>query len=493
MAVIGDLRRASGHSGGKLLKGAVAAGIIAISALFPAAPAHAETLLQALAAAYKYNPTIDAERARLRATDEDVSIANSGYRPVISADADVTNTWQRSRPGSPGDGSQTSKGYSVGLSQPIFSGFRTVNAVNEAEALVRAGRENLRTIEQGVLLDAATAFMDVIRDQAIVRLRENNVNVLSRELQATRDRFAVGEVTRTDVAQSESRRASSISALDTARSNLKISRAVFERVVGHPPGRLVDPPGPYSRIPKTQEEAIAIAIRETPSVVAALYREQAARFTVDRIWGELLPEVRLDAGYSQRWDPSQGTDEREGTSVTGRVSIPLYDGGSVQARVRQAKHLHLARLQDIEQARTVARQGVFSAWAQLTAARAQLESDQAAVTAARTALTGVREEQKVGQRTILDVLNAEQEYLSTQVQLETTRRNLVVTSYLVLQSVGRLSSEFLSLTKLVYDPDVHYNEVRRKWWGISITHQDGHREEQDLWDKHGAKHKSSMK
>ena len=162
---------------------------------------------------------------------------------------------------------------------------------------------------------------------------------------------------------------------------------------------------------------------------------------------------------------------------------------AVHARVRQAKHVHLSRLQEIEQARTIAREAVLAAWAQLTAARAQLESDQIAVTAARTALTGVREEQKVGQRTILDVLNAEQEYLATQVQLETTRRNLVVNSYLVLQSVGRLNSEYLSLTKLVYDPEVHYSEVRRKWWGISITHSDGRKEKHDLWDKHGAKHK----
>ncbi len=454
-----------------------------------AAPVAAETLHQALAAAYKYNPRIDAERARLRATDEEVARANSGFRPNIGASADVTHDWQRSRPGAVGDGGNTSKGYSVSLSQPIFSGFRTVNAVSEAEAVVRAGRENLRIVEQGVLLDGVTAFMDVVRDQAILRLRENNVNVLSRELQATRDRFAVGEVTRTDVAQAEARRAGSISALDLARSNLKISRAAYERIVGHPPGRLVEPRGAYAKLPRTQDEAVGIAIKEAPAVVAALYREQAARFTVDRIWGELLPSVSLEAGYSQRFDPSQTIDEREGTTVSGRVSIPIYAGGEVHARVRQAKHTHLSLLQEIERYRTEAREAVFSAWAQLTASRAQLESDQSQVAAARTALTGVREEQKVGQRTILDVLNAEQEYLAAQVSLETTRRNLVVNSYLVVQAIGRLSSENLSLTKLVYDPEVHYSEVRRKWWGISITHSDGRQERHDLWEKHGAKHK----
>ena len=474
----------------RVLSGLAVAGLLALGGALHPSGAAAETLHEALAAAYKYNPRIDAERARLRATDEEVARANSGYRPFVSGSADVTNTWQRTRPPTTGDGSNTSKGYSVGLTQSLFSGFRTVNAVNEAEAVVRAGRETLRDVEQGVLLEAVTAFMDVVRDQAILRLRENNVNVLSRELQATRDRFAVGEVTRTDVAQAEARRAGSISALDLARSNLKISRATFERVIGHTPGRIVEPKGAYSRLPRTQDEAIAIAIREAPSVVGALYREQAARFTVEKIWGELLPEVQLEASYNQRFDPATSIDEREGTTVTGRVNIPIYSGGEVHARVRQAKQTHLSRIQEIEQYRTEAREAVYSAWAQLTAAKAQLESDQAQVSAARTALTGVREEQKVGQRTILDVLNAEQEFLSAQVSLETTRRNLVVTSYLVQRSIGRLTSEQLSLTKVVYDPEAHHQEVRRQWWGISITHADGRHETLDLRDKPDTKHKS---
>ena len=305
------------------MRGSLATCLLIAASIVSASPATAETLHQALAAAYKYNPRIDAERARLRATDEEIARANSGYRPIISGSADLTHDWQKSRPPAAGDGTNTSKGYSVGLSQSIFNGFRTTNAVNEAEATVRAGRELLRDTEQTVLLEGVTAFMDVIRDQAVVRLRENNVNVLSRELQATRDRFAVGEVTRTDVAQAEARRAGAISALDLARSNLKISRATFERVVGHAPGRLVEPPGPYSRIPKTQDQAISIATREAPGVVGALYREQAARFAVERIWGELLPSVTLDASYSQRFTPSSSVDEREGTTVTGRVNIPI--------------------------------------------------------------------------------------------------------------------------------------------------------------------------
>lgn len=453
-----------------------------------AGPLHAETLRQALAAAYKYNPRIDAERARLRATDEEIARANSGYRPTISATGDVTHTSQHTVPRALTDGGNTSATYGVNLVQPLFRGFRTQNSVSEAEAIVRAGRESLRAVEQFVLLEAATAFMDVVRDQQIVRLRENNVNVLSRELQATRDRFSVGEVTRTDVALAEARRAGSVSALDLARSNLKISRATFERVVGHPPTGLVDPRRPDSHVPRSQNEAVSISLAESPTVVAALYREQAARFTVDKIWGELLPEIRLEAAYTHRDNPNKLVEEQDVGTITGRVNIPIYAAGETHARVRQAKHTHLSRLQEIEQFRQETRALVIASWSQLVAAKAQLESDDAQVKAARTALTGVREEQKVGQRTILDVLNAEQELLNAEVQLATTRRNVIVTSYSVLSSVGRLTSEQLSLTKLVYDPEVHYHAVRRKWWGISITRPDGRKEHHDLWERHGASH-----
>ncbi len=201
------------------------------AAIILASGARAETLNDALASAYQYNPQLDAERARLRAVDEEVTRARSGFRPVITGNSDINYQYQ-SQKTSAGKTSQELKpsGYSVDLVQPIFSGFRTINAVNEQEANVRAGRETLRSVEQSVLLDAVTSFMDVLRDQAIVRLRENNVNVLSRELKATEDRFAVGEVTRTDVAQAQARRAGAVSALDLARANLKTSRAVFERI-----------------------------------------------------------------------------------------------------------------------------------------------------------------------------------------------------------------------------------------------------------------------
>lgn len=456
--------------------------------LATSATASAESLRDALAAAYRYNPRLDAERARLRATDEEVARAHAGYRPTVTGTGDVTYERRETGPRSANDGENDSRGYAVNASQPLFRGFRTINGIRQAEATVRAARETLRSVEQEVLLQAVTAYMDVVRDQAILRLRENNVDVLSRELRATRDRFSVGEVTRTDVAQAEARRAAAVSALDLARSNLKTSRATFERVVGHAPTQLRQERAHQKLVPRSLDGAVGIAMKQSPTVVAALFQEQAARFAVDKTWGELLPEVRLDASYAHRDDPSRVTDRTDVTTVTGRVTVPLYEAGEVQARVRQSKQTHLSRLQEIEQARTETRERVVQSWSQLIAARAQVESDQVQVNATRTALAGVREEEKVGQRTLLDVLNAEQEALNAEVQLATTQRNLVVASYNVLAATGQLSVIDLGVTSTAYDPEAHYFEVRRKWWGISITRPDGRREYHDLWETHGARH-----
>lgn len=447
------------------------------TALLAAAPASAETLPQALHAAYKFNPRLDAARAIQRATDEEVPRALSGYRPSIVGSADTGYQLQTTKPaGSPNATTESNpRGYNVGLTQPIFRGFRTKNAVSAAEATVRAGWEALRTTEASVLLEAVTSYNDVVRDQAILLLRENNVTVLTRDLKATQDRFQVGEVTRTDVAQAQARRAQAVAALDLARANLKTSRASFERVIGHPPSKLVDPKT-SSAVPKTLANSTEIASRESPGVVAALYREQAARFNIDLIRGELLPSVQLEAGYGRRFDPSETIEGTESTTVTGRVTVPFYTGGEVQARVRQAKHTHVQRLQEIEQARSETQALATTAWARLAAARAQIRSDQVQVDANLVALEGVREEEKVGQRTLLDLLNAEQELLDAQVQLAATKRELVVATFAVLSGIGRLSAEALAVTDEIYEPEAHYDQVRRNWFGLSITHADGRHE-----------------
>jgi outer membrane protein len=446
--------------------------------------AHAETLHDALRSAYKRNPQLDAERANLRATDEAVPQAMSNYRPSLNFSADASVQRSNISPdgtavgGARGDGTSYPAGYSLSLNQQIFRGGRTQNAVNAAEATVRAGRETLRNTEQTVLLDAVTAFMNVVRDTAIVKLRENNVRVLSRDLKATQDRFSVGEVTRTDVAQSRARRAQAVSDLDLARANLKASRANYEQVVGHVPQSLREASPPYRLLPKSLEVARQRAEQENPTVVAALYNEQAARYNVDEIAGELLPTFNIDASYSNRYSGGGdlSTTQTETGIVTGTLSVPLYQRGAVSSRVRQAKHLHVRTMQLVEQARTRSREALIAAWAQLNASRAQLRSTTSQVEANGIALSGVREEEKVGQRTLLDVLDAEQELLNSQVALVSNRRDLVVNAYTVLAATGRLTAQDLGLMSRIYDPEAHYSEIRRKWYGISITHSDGRRE-----------------
>jgi outer membrane protein len=277
------------------------------------------------------------------------------------------------------------------------------------------------------------------------------------------------------VAQAQARRAAAVAALDLARANLKTSRATYERVIGHPPSHLVE--ARESRlVSRSLSENIEISLRESPSVVSALYNEQAARYTIDLVRGELLPSAQLESNYSKRFDSSPAIDSIETTTVTGRLTVPFYTGGEVQARVRQAKHTHVQRLQEIEQARTEVQAQVVTAWSQLQAAQAAVESDQASVDANRIALAGVREEERVGQRTLLDVLNAEQELLNSEVTLATDRRNLVVASYTVLSTIGRLNAQELGVASLVYDPEQHYGQVRNKWFDISITHGDGRTE-----------------
>jgi outer membrane protein len=473
----------SSHVRARLRSRCAISALLALAGIFAAPSAgFAETLYDALSAAYQYSPTLDAERARQRARDEDIARANSGYRPDINLSASVgrEGTWSKSPLGN--SRSITSpRGYGVDLVQPVFTGFQVTNAVNAAEANDRAGRETLRQTEQQVLLDAVTAYGDVVRDQAIVKLNEANLKFLDAELKATQDRFNVGEVTKTDVAQAQARRALGQSELDQARANLKSSRAVFEQVIGHAPANLIEPNPNTKLVPRSVADAIAIGTKENPQVIQALYSEQAGRFNVDQIRGELLPQAQLEASWTDSFDTTDLIDRGSTASVVGRVNVPIYPaGGEVYARLRQAKHTHISLLQQIEQARSLTQSQVVQGWSQLQGYKAQAESDRASITANTTALEGVKEEERVGQRTLLDVLNAQQELLQSQVNLETTKRNILVASYTLISAIGRLNVSEVGAASEVYHPEVHYEEVRNKWWGLDITHDDGRREHIDV-------------
>jgi outer membrane protein len=439
-------------------------------------PARAESLQEALSRAYVFNPTLKAARAQLRATDEDVARANSGFRPTINGD--VSRTFQNinTSPGLAGqEGNFLSNNYSVTLTQPIFRGFRTINAVKGAEALVEAGREDLRTSEQDVLVNTVTSYVNVVRDQAILNLQQNNQRVLSEQLRAAQDRFEVGEVTKTDVAQARARASGAQSSISQARASLQASRATYAQLIGNAPGTLRDP-GPTRLVPKSMEESLQIGEGESPIVLAAIFRERAQDHVIKQTQGELLPSVNLQANYSRSTGGPGVTDRQDVATVTGVVSIPIYQAGEVDARIRQGVEIRSQLRHQIDAGRELVRANIVSAWGAYTAARAQIISDQAQVDANGVALAGVREEEKVGQRTVLDVLNAEQELLNSQVNLATSRRNLVVASYQLLAAIGRISVAVLNLSVEQYDPTRHYGDVAHKWIGWSTSTEESETE-----------------
>lgn len=433
----------------------------------------AETLESALAKAYGTNPTLNAQRAALRVSNEGVPQALSGYRPRVNATADLgatgTDAFTPSIPGRNNSNSRSTTfpgGGGIQVDQTIWNAGRTGNAVSQAEALVLASRESLRLSEQNVLLDAATSYMNVLRDTAILNLNTNNVEVLEEQLRQTRDRFSVGEVTRTDVAQSEARLASSRSQAALAESNLKASLGRYRQIVGVQPRRLA-PARPLERnLPRTLEEGLRVSQAGHPAVLSALFNVDAADIGVKLAEADLYPTLGVSASVQQRYSSQLPDDRRTVASVVGRLTVPIYEGGQVYSRTRQAKELAGQRRLEADITREQIRANVVAAWGSLEAAKAQTIAAQAQVAAAETALNGVREEAKVGQRTTLDVLNAQQELLSARSSLVSAQRDRVVASYNVLSTVGRLNASTLGLRVAKHDPNLHYQQVRDKWIGL---------------------------
>ena len=454
-------------------------------------PAVAETLQQALTDAYLINPVLNSERARLRATDEQVALAKAGLRPFVSGQGDVGFEHERIvtpkvppttievpqvmgppaqivLPGSGGVKNFTfhPRGVAVQATQPVFEGFQNLNAIRGAKSTVQAARESLRTVEQTALLNAAIAYVNVVRDAAIVRLRENDVTVLTEQLRATQDRFDVGEVTRTDVAQAEARRSEAQSTLAAAQAILKTSNAAYEQTIGHPPGNLETPPSILGLLPTSLDDAMTLGDGENPIILAAVYQEEASLYAVQQIMGELLPTATLQAQYSHRFDPTPSVSELETTTLTGQATMPFYQGGGVAARVRQAKETTNQLKKEVEDARLRVHADVLSNWGILQSSGPAITSAQSAVDANKIALTGVREEEKVGQRTTLDVLDAQRELLNSQIGLVTALRDRVVAEYSVYAAIGRMDAQTLGLPVPYYDPLEHYDIVKNKWFGL---------------------------
>ncbi len=443
----------------------------AVAALFalqvPAAStADAQTLPEALSQAYDSNPTLRAARAALRSVNENVPQELSNWRPNVTAGASAgLRRTETDADGADSDNSLNPVTANIDVTQPLYRGGRTIAGTERAENEVRAQRESLRSTEQGVLLSAATSYTDVWRDQAVLELNINNENVLAQQLEATQDRFEVGEVTRTDVAQAETRFATAVSDRIAAEGNLTSSRAAYEEVVGSFPGTLPAPPVPGD-LPTEQDEVVELAIKDNPDVTAAVFTELAAQKNVRQVKGELYPEVSLVGSLSHQDEVSTEDTETDSASVIAQVSIPIYQQGSVSSRVRAAKQIASQRRVEIEEQRRSAEQGAVSSWEALMTAQAQIRSFESAVASAEIALEGVRQENEVGARTILDILDAEQELLDAQVSLVGAQRDEVVAAYQVLAAVGRLNASFIGLPVEVYDVEADYRAVRNKWFGL---------------------------
>jgi len=427
----------------------------------------------ALSRVYETNPDINQQRAAVRAADENVPAAKSGFLPKASASVSVGH--QVSQVSNLfGVGAAGSAKYvanprteSVTLSETLFDGFKTPNEISKAESGVLVAREQLRETELTTLLNAATAYMDVLRDSAVLNLTINNVKVLELQLKQTRDRFEVGEVTRTDVAQAESALESGKADVAVARSTLETSVAKYRQQIGENP-RHLRPAQPIERLlPRTLGLAIETGLSDHPTIIGALHEVDVAQSAVSVAESALLPTASVSGQFENMNDVNGFPNYKSwSAAVVGQINIPIYQGGQEYAAVRQAKEqLGQARLA-VDSARLKVRQGVSESWGQLRAARASIVAYRAAVKAAKVALEGVREEAKVGQRTTLDVLNAQQALLKARVQLVQAQRDRVVYSYSVMAAIGELSAHGLGLDVAAYNPSVHYNQEKNRFFGL---------------------------
>jgi outer membrane protein len=433
------------------------------------APAMAESMSSALARAYQGNPDINQQRAGVRATDENLPQASAAWRPTVSATGSSGYSYLDTAQSLVPRAKYSTVVGSLGLTvnQTLFNGNQTVNGVRRAESQIFGSRENLRNTEQSVLQNGATAYMDVLRDTAVLDLRRNNIIVLEEQLRQTRDRFNVGEVTRTDVAQAESSLATARSDYFVAQANLQTSIANYRQIIGVEPTRLEPARTIEKLLPNSVGKAINLALVEHPVIQAALHAADAAELQVKVAEGQLYPTVGIVGNVQQNYNFQgiSGYRAFNGT-VLGQVTVPLYEGGVTYSQIRQAKETaSQARLQADLQSATV-RAMVSSTWGQLDSAKAVIQSSEAAVKSAEIALAGVREEAKVGQRTTLDVLNAQQLLLNTRVSLVSAQHDRVVASYAVMAAVGRLSAANLNLNVVEYDPTVHFGQVKNKWIGV---------------------------
>jgi len=451
--------------------------VLAFSAF--SADGYAQTLAEALSVAYQNNPTILAQRASLRAADENVAQALSGWRPTIAVVGNITPTKSKTKGSSNnpvlnatyGDTESSAVDYGAGIqiSQSIFSGFKTTSQTKAAENQVKAAAAELIATEESVLSAAVTAYADVLQYQSILDLKISNENILKKELEQTNNRFKVGEVTATDVAQANSRYAAAVADRVKSLGDLQVAKANYINIIGEEPDNLTEPEVMKELMPASLDSAKELAAQYNPSVIAAEYSARSAWHNINTQKSGLLPDLSVSASARKDWNaPVQHYDTNQ-YQASANLTIPLYESGLAYSKVRQAKHTANQYRILKEKAIKAAVDSATSAWESYTAAQASISSIDSQIEAATRALKGVRREALAGERTVLDVLNAENELLSAKVNLIAAKRNRLVSSYALLAAIGRMTAKSLALDVPLYNPQQNYDDVKYKWIGTGIN------------------------
>lgn len=464
--------RARGLLGGRAMKKTpISMMILAAAVCFDVGSVNAQAIEDALAKAYLYNPTLLSARAGLRAADEAVPQALSNWRPTVEVTSSIGAEVQKSNTGTETDVRQSRRPKDLGISltQPLFRGGRTLAATSGAENEIRAARARLLESEQSILLQAATAYLNVYRDQAVLKLNTNNEEVLQRQLDATRDRFEVGEITRTDVHQAEARLARSRADRIQSEGDLEISRANYLNIVGEPAPEALTLPTMQLSLVETAEEAVQIAVVNNPAVIAAEFDRRQAMDNVDEVWGELLPELELTASSTRELQTTTENSARTTHEITLNLTVPIYQQGEVYSRLREARQDAAESTLTIDTERRDAAEAATQAFKSLVTARAQVDAFTTQIDANLVAHEGVTREAAVGSRTVLDILDAEQELLDARVSHVRSERDKLVAAFELLNAMGRLTAKDVGLTVDLYDPREHYKEVRDKWFGGTST------------------------
>ena len=431
--------------------------------------ANAQTIFEALSSAYESNPTLQAQRAYLRSVDENVAIAKSGFRPTLALTGSYTDSSVDSNI-EPKNQDNDQTVIAATISQPLFSGFSTVNSVKSADSTVRAQQNALYNVEQTVFLEASTAYLDVLQNQAIVDLQKNNEKLLKKRLDETVERFNVGEVTRTDVSQARARYSQARSDRIAAEGDLEASKSVYTKIIGSKPDKLSSPQI-NDFLPKTFEDALDYAKANNYALKAAKETLNAKVYDVSAKTGELLPQVSLDGRLSNTQTSGDMYDENpdvDSAEIGVNMTIPLYEAGETRAKIRQSKYLKWQAQEQVLEAERKAVADVTSAWEYMVANRAKIKSIKDQVKANEIALDGVQKEEALGNRTILDVLDAYQELLNSNVEEVKARRNYYVSGMNVLMAMGKLTAEDLKLGVDIYNPKKYYKETRGKWLSLSV-------------------------